>query len=124
MPRPLVLVLEDEPDVALLLRMVCDLAGCDATLAATLGEGRACLASLPHPAIVLLDLALSGGDAYEFCREVTRRHPGLRVLIVSADVHATSEADAVAVGAEGFVAKPFEPEALAAQIGRLVRSAA
>jgi DNA-binding response OmpR family regulator len=124
MPGPLVLILDDDPDVALLLRMVCDLAGCETVAGATLAEGRARLSSLPHPAVVLLDLKLPNGDAYAFCREVTRRHPSVRVLIVSADVHEASEAEALEAGADGFVAKPFEPEALAIEIERLVKSAA
>jgi DNA-binding response OmpR family regulator len=120
MPRPCVLVVDDEPDVATLLRFVCEMAGCEAVIANTLGEARARLAEQPPPSVVLLDLGLDDGDSYAFCREVRAGHPGVHLLIVSARVYSDSEARARAAGADGFVAKPFDPDTLAAVVRELL----
>jgi CheY-like chemotaxis protein len=70
------------------------------------------------PALVMLDVNLSGISGFEVCRRLkddatTRAIP---ILMVTALDSPEDQQQAAAAGADGFVAKPFEMETLLAQI--------
>jgi DNA-binding response OmpR family regulator len=122
--RPSILVLEDEPDVADLLQLVCEGIGCDVVVAHTIEAARLVLLRGPMPTLLLLDIVLPDGNGLDFCREVKNTWPAIQVLVLSADVRPASHAEAQAAGADHFVPKPFDPEALIGTIEHLLRSAA
>jgi two-component system C4-dicarboxylate transport response regulator DctD len=107
-----VLVVEDDPALRLVCRVNLELSGFAVSEAATLDEARAAVAA-GSPAVVLLDLHLSGTAADELLDEL--RAAGTAVMLVSgtADVHAY-EGRASAV-----LAKPFEPAELVETARRL-----
>lgn len=83
--RPCLLVVEDEPDIAQLLRLLLTQAGYQVILAATLDEARTLLATRPFAAVTL-DLRLPDGNGLQLIREL-RNHPAtatLPVLVISA----------------------------------------
>jgi DNA-binding response OmpR family regulator len=122
--RPTILVVDDEPDVAMLLRLVCETLSCDVDSAETIAEARVRMLSGPPPALLLLDVVLPDGDGLDFCREVKRLWPTVPVLALSAYVRPESFAAAQAAGADHFIPKPFDPEALVGTIEHMLRSAA
>jgi DNA-binding response OmpR family regulator len=70
------------------------------------------------PALVMLDVHLSGISGFEVCRRLkddatTRAIP---ILMVTALDSPEDQQQAAAAGADGFVAKPFEMETLLARI--------
>jgi CheY-like chemotaxis protein len=70
------------------------------------------------PALVMLDVHLSGISGFEVCRRLkddatTRAIP---ILMVTALDSPEDQQQAAAAGADGFVAKPFEMETLLAQV--------
>ncbi len=72
-----------------------------------------------RPDIVLLDLHLPGISGLETLREIMRRFPQARIIILTVydgdeDIHR-----AMAAGAKGFLAKGFPPEMLLAAIRRV-----
>jgi CheY-like chemotaxis protein len=70
------------------------------------------------PALVMLDVHLSGISGFEVCRRL-KDDPATRaipILMVTALDSPEDQQEAAAAGADGFAAKPFERETLLAQI--------
>jgi DNA-binding response OmpR family regulator len=118
------LAVEDDPDVALLLRMCLDEAHYQIDVAGDLAGARARLAR-QRPDLVIVDVGLPDGDGLDLCREVKAAHPRLPVLILTAlsRRHRGLEAQARAGGADGFMEKPFDPDLLAAEVAHLLTPA-
>ncbi len=74
-----------------------------------------------QPDLVLMDIALPGMDGVLATREIGRRAPTTRVLIVSAHDQVNDVLDALAAGAAGYALKCDSPEALVEGIGMVTR---
>ena len=65
-----------------------------------------------RPDVVLIDIALPGMDGIVATREIRRRVPGTRVVVLTAHKHTHDVRDAIAAGAIGYVLKADPPETL------------
>jgi CheY-like chemotaxis protein len=74
--------------------------------------------------VILLDLHMQGVDGVEVCRYIRRdpRFTHVPVLAISSDTQETMIARIRAVGANGFLAKPIELEALERALTQLEKS--
>ncbi len=73
------------------------------------------LAESSRPDVVLMDIRLPGTDGIEATRLIKADHPGIRVLILTADASPARLAEATTAGAGGFLAKDSAfPDILAA----------
>ena len=119
-----VLVVEDERDVAELIRFNLSKEGYDVVVANNGADGLS-QASDMQPDVVLLDVMVPQLNGWEVCRRIkqdadTRNIP---VIIVSGR---TEEGDRVLgfeVGADDYVTKPFSPRELIARVRAVVRRA-
>ena len=102
------LLVEDEPNVALSLAFLMRQEGHALRHVATLAEARRALREQP-PDLLLLDVMLPDGNGIDLCREVRQRPDlsGVRVLLVSARGREADREAATAAGADGYVTKPF-----------------
>ena len=103
-----VLIVDDEPDILMLLRLALQTAGHEITEAS---DGRAAIARLHehHFDLVLLDAmmpVMDGWAALERMRELDEQPP---VIMVSAKTAETDRNRAFSLGAADYVTKPFEP---------------
>ncbi len=117
-----VLVVEDDPDLLALMEMILAEAG---HRVRTAPEGRAALARVAEemPGVILLDMRMPGMNGWEFAREFRARH-GHAAPIVVVTAAENAEARAAEIGAEGWLAKPFDVgDVLAAVARHLARSA-
>lgn len=64
------------------------------------------------PDVVLMDIHLRGMDGIAATRELTSRHPDLRVVMLSASCTRTLVTDSFAAGAWGYLVKAGPPEEL------------
>jgi two-component system OmpR family response regulator len=117
-----VLVVEDEPDIAAVVRLVLE-QGYRVTLAPDLASARAALARAGRPDLLLLDLLLPDGNGLELCREVKAADPSLPVLIVSADLRPDLQVDLGGCGADAVLPKPFDPDTLESLVANLIHAA-
>jgi two-component system OmpR family response regulator len=122
--RKHVLVVEDEPDIGYLMRLVIE-QGHTVTLAASVTEARTALDREGRPDLVVLDVMLSDGSGLDLCRELKLRYPRLPVVVVSAYLRGgrVDPARLRGCGADAVVGKPFEPDHLQRVIDRLVQAA-
>ncbi len=78
-----------------------------------------------QPDLVLLDVMLPGVSGYEICQQV-RLDPDLaavKILMMTARGSAMERRKGLALGADGFIAKPFELNDLRAEVSRLLAGA-
>ncbi|HEV8638710.1 MAG TPA: response regulator transcription factor [Chloroflexota bacterium] len=74
-----------------------------------------------RPALMLLDVMLPDVDGYEVCRRV-RQLPGYTpILMLTARGDLVDKLVGLGVGADAYVAKPFEPRELLAQVRAILR---
>lgn len=111
-PAPLrVLVVDDEPEIRLMLRLILEQSDCRMDFAGSFAEGRDCLLGMA-PDLVLLDIGLGGGcDGLALCAELKRASRGLFpvVIMLTADDSPRTVAEARRRGADGYLVKPVTP---------------
>ena len=116
-----VLIVDDEPEIGRILAMILHTAGFDA---AAVSGGRAALARLAEtPAdLVILDVVMPEPDGFETLRRL-REAPATARLPVIMLTASTGDADrvrAAELGADDFIAKPFEPADTVARVRALL----
>ncbi len=114
---PLVLVVDDDPDI---LDAICDILGAEGYRVARARHGLEALGRVEEerPAIILLDLMMPVMDGLAFAQALRRTptHENIPIVIISADGNPQK---AAAVGARGFLAKPFDIAALLSQVAAM-----
>lgn len=121
--RRRVLVVEDEDSIAIALDFIITREGYDHDRIAT-GAGALERIRDTHPDLVLLDVMLPEVSGYEICQGV-RLDPALadvKILMMTAQGSAIGMKKGLALGADGFIAKPFELKALRAEVRRLLEA--
>ena len=108
-----ILVVDDEPQVVWMLQFSLGAEGYQ-TLSAR--DGRAALDEVRehHPSVVLLDIMMPVMDGWAFLEELQALPPDERprVIVVSARSSLRDRAKAAELGADAFVAKPFNVDDL------------
>lgn len=118
------LLIDDDARLTAMVGEYLRAAGFDVTVAASLSEGRGRLQSGDY-GLLLLDLMLPDGDGLELCRELrgearTRRLP---LLMLTARGEPMDRIVGLELGADDYLAKPFEPRELLARVKALLRRA-
>lgn len=112
-----ILMVEDERELAGLLRIYMEKAGYTVRWAASGEEALDCLRR-DTVKMLLLDITLPGMDGFAVCREV-RRNGSVPVLIISARVGKEDQLNGFRLGADDYMEKPVDPDLLVAKIGSL-----
>lgn len=116
-----VLLVEDDDDVRLVLRMVLEDEGYDVDEAA---DGEAALEAFgrAEPDLVLVDLRLPGMHGFDVCRSL-RARSSVPIIIVTAQSDTYDLVAGLEAGADDYVTKPVVPKELAARMRALLRRA-
>ena len=120
--RDRVLVVDDEPDVRMLLRTNLRAGGFDVLEAANGAEGLA-IAKHELPTVIILDLMMPEMSGIEVCRALRKHPPTSRIPILMLTAKITEE-DKVAgfeVGADDYVTKPFSPREVVLRVRAVAR---
>jgi two-component system response regulator BaeR len=119
MNAPSILIVEDEPKLALLLRDYLLAAGFAAEIRET-GEGVVERVRAQAPAAVLLDINLPGVDGLSLCREL-RRFSEVPILMLTARVEELDRLLGLELGADDYICKPFSPREVVARVRTVLR---
>ena len=114
-----ILVVEDEMQIARVVRDYLRHAGFDVTVA---GDGEAALASArgSKPDLVVLDLGLPGRDGLDVTREL-RRSSNVPIVVLTARGDESDRIVGLELGADDYVVKPFSPKELVARVRAVLR---
>jgi C4-dicarboxylate-specific signal transduction histidine kinase len=120
--RPLVLVADDEPDMRRFL--VSQLEEDYELIEAADGQEAAEKAQETLPDVILLDLMMPQKDGLQVCRELRDYAPtaGIPIILLTARADEEAKFDALQMGANDFLAKPFSSTELQARIKNLIES--
>ncbi|WP_437683971.1 response regulator [Sorangium sp. So ce131] len=121
-PCPLVLLIEDEPQMRRFLRAMLAARGYRLVEAETGGEGIA-QATTRNPDLVLLDLGLPDMDGLEVTRRL-REWSAVPIIVLSARGQEQDKIDALDGGADDYLTKPFSAGELLARLRVALRHAA
>jgi len=120
MPEPLIYLVEDDPEIRTLVRallaregMTCETADGAVAFRDLMGRRR--------PDLVILDIMLPGEDGLSICRRLQAGDDPIPVLIASARGEPMDRVIGLEIGADDYLAKPFEPRELVARVRALLR---
>ena len=114
-----ILVVDDEPPIRKLLRMGLNTQGYEVLEAP---NGKTALEMLgQNPDLIILDLGLPDIQGLELLRKIRERNEGVPVVVLSSRGDEASKVQALDLGADDFVTKPFGMDELLARMRAALR---
>ena len=114
-----VLVIEDDKSIRNFFRTVLEANNYDVLIATTGAEGYSMVTS-QCPDVVILDLGLPDMDGMKILKEV-RAWSNMPIIVVSARDHEKDKVEALDMGADDYITKPFNPLELVARVKTQLR---
>ena len=113
--KALILVLDDDPDICIMIKMVLDYYGYDA-MDAENEENATKIISSNHVDLLIMDMLLSGVDGTDICRRLKLDKETSSIPILMFSAHPTAKETCLAAGADDFISKPFEMNDMLARV--------
>ena len=120
--NPLILIAEDDADIRALLRLYLEGDGFR-VLEAENGTAALTLAREHAPDMAILDIMMPGMNGFELTRAL-RKYSELPILILSAKSQDNDKILGLNLGADDYIAKPFNPVEIVARVKAQPRRAA
>lgn len=116
------LVVEDNEHVAYMLEFMLERAGYEVIVAANGRDAQAAISNVAPVDVVLLDLMLPYVSGYQLIEEIRDDHDWqyVPIVVLSGKVLEEDIVQALDLGANDYVTKPFRPEELLARLRRVV----
>src|SRR5438552_1564272 len=115
-----ILLIEDEPGLQLTLRDLLTGEGYQLETASD-GERGLRYAQTGRFDLILLDVMLPGMSGFDVCRELRNRGIDTPTLILTARTQVADRIAGLKMGADDYLAKPFDPAELLARVEALLR---
>ncbi len=119
MSKSLILLIEDDPDIASANKIMLELEGYSVIEARTLKKGKELVESA-SPDLVVMDIMLPDGNSLNYCREL-RGKSGVRILFLSALGTKEDIVEGLRAGGDDYLAKPYIMDELLLRIQSLMR---
>lgn len=114
-----VLIIEDDPNIAELIRLYLEKDGFDVTIASDGKTGVDTFFNI-HPSIVLLDIMLPEMDGWAVCREI-RKSAKTPIIMLTAKDETIDKVTGLELGADDYISKPFDMKEVIARIHAVLR---
>ncbi len=113
------LIVEDDANIAELLRLYLGKDGFETMIAADGGKAEATF-DLFQPDVVLLDIMLPVKDGWQVCRDI-RKKASTPIIMLTAKGELNDKVNGLEMGADDYVTKPFEVKELLARVHAVLR---
>jgi len=118
MSKAKILIVDDEPDIVVILRRVLEVNGYEVSVVTT-GKGALERNLQEDFDLILLDITLPDISGYEVCSKLKKDTPRkIPVLLLSARAQQSDLDRGFEAGADGYITKPFDPFQLVNRIGK------
>lgn len=117
--RKKILIAEDDMDISMVEEAYLESAGFETRIIADGAEVEGTLEK-EHFDLILLDLMLPGKNGYEICRAI-RDKLDIPILMVTARTESVDKIRGLGLGADDYIAKPFDPAELVARVNANLR---
>lgn len=114
-----ILIVEDDADISMVEEAYLEAAGFQTVIVTDGAEVSSLLEEEPFD-LILLDLMLPGKNGYEICREI-RDKVDIPILMVTARTESVDKIRGLGLGADDYIAKPFDPAELVARVNANLR---
>jgi DNA-binding response OmpR family regulator len=114
------LLVDDDSELAAMLVAYLQRESFVVRVSATLADA-AHEVGVARPDLILLDLMLPDGNGLTYCKQLRARDPALPILILTARGDPVDRVLGLELGADDYLAKPFEPRELVARVRALLR---
>ena len=118
-PLPVIVVIEDEPNIRRFVKMSLESEGCQVFEADSVKRGLI-EAGTRKPDMVVLDLGLPDGNGVDFIRDL-RTWSDIPVIVLSARTSEADKVQALDAGADDYLVKPFGAAELMARVRAQLR---
>lgn len=117
--RKTILIVEDDADISMIEEAYLESAGYHTRI---IEDGTLVNAAIQEEQfdLILLDLMLPGKSGYEICREI-RDKTDIPILMVTARTESVDKIRGLGLGADDYIAKPFDPAELVARVNANLR---
>lgn len=115
-----VLIVDDDPDIVELMRFYLQREGL-AVIAAADGLEAIEMAGERKADLAVIDIMMPRIDGWELCQKLKAEYPDMPVIMVTAKGETAHKLKGFRLGADDYLAKPFEPLELAARVKSLLR---
>ncbi len=114
-----ILIVEDDADISMIEEAYLESAGFRTKI---IGDGSLVRAEVENEGydLILLDLMLPGKSGYDVCREI-RDKTDIPILMVTARTESVDKIRGLGLGADDYIAKPFDPAELVARVNANIR---
>ena len=116
-----ILLVEDNDDFRLILQESLETAGYHVTSAANATRAREAM-SLGKFDLTILDVRLPDGNGIELMREFRQSDPDMGIIIMTGYAEVDTAVDAVRLGANDFLKKPFDIDEMLVRISELMKT--
>jgi DNA-binding response OmpR family regulator len=120
-----ILIVDDEPNIVMSLEFLMKREGFEVAVAI---DGEQALTQMAEfePDLVLLDVMMPKKNGYDVCQEIRANAAWnqVKVLMLTAKGRDTEIAKGLAIGADGYMTKPFSTKDLAAKVRQLLGASA
>lgn len=115
-----ILLVEDEPDIALIIADLLAAQGHDVAVAATGPDGHRAATDKRFD-LLILDVMLPGMDGFALCEAMRKQGFDGGILMLTARSQVVDRVQGLQIGADDYLAKPFDPNELVARVTALLR---
>lgn len=122
MPKERILIVEDEKNIAKLIRYNLEKDGYDCTTAKT-GEDAMAILEKQAFDLIILDIMLPGIDGFEVCRTIKQssRLKNIPIIMLTAKGEEVDKIVGLELGADDYIVKPFSPRELILRIKAILK---
>jgi len=118
-----IMVIDDEEEIVNLVKIAFEMKNHPVAVAYSGEEGLAMLEANENPDLILLDIMMTGIGGYELFKKIreNKKFDNIKIVIFSAKAQADDIEKGLALGADDYIVKPFDPYELIDRVEEIIK---
>lgn len=115
-----ILIVDDDPDIGVMLKMMLEYKGYNAVVAERAEEAIGVL-NENNIKLIIMDMLLSGVNGTDICTGLKKNPKTKNIPVVMISAHPNARETCMSAGADDFISKPFDMRDMLVRIGNLIK---